>query len=281
MSWHIHPDVVLWSVLLQGGYLYAVRAVGGRAGRQATRAQLTWFTAGVAVLYVGAGTPIHDLAEHRLFLVHMIQHMLFTLVAPPLLLLGTPGWLLEPLLRRSGVLRVARVLTNPLVALLLFNAVTLFTHLPPAVDLTLRRHSVHFLVHALLTASAIVMWWPVLSPTSRLSRVGPVPQMCYLFIQSFVPTVLASFLTFAQTVLYEFYASVPRTWGLSARDDQLIAGLIMKLGGGAILWLAIGIVFFTWVAREDRRPAAEPLRWEDVEQELDQMGLTQSGTNKV
>ncbi len=280
MSWHLHLDVVLGIALLEGAYLYALRVVGARGGHRATPVHVACFSAGALVLYAGAGTPIHDLAEQRLFMMHMLQHLLFTLVAPPLLLLGMPGWLLRPAIGNRRVFRAARWLTAPLLAFMLFNVVTLVTHLPPSVDFALHHHAAHFLIHVALTGTALLMWWPVLSPLPELPRLAPPVQLIYLFVQSFIPTVLASFLTLGQTVFYRFYAEAPRTWGISARDDQLIAGLIMKLGGSAVLWIVMGVVFFAWVSREgraDRQAATAALRWEDVEQELDRMGLTKPG----
>lgn len=275
--WHLHPDVLLWIGLIEGAYLYGLRAVGRSRGLQATRAQIAWFTGGVAVLLAGAGTPIHDLAEQRLFSVHMVQHMLFTLVAPPMMLLGIPGWLLRPLLRNRVALRVARTFTRALPAFALFNVTTLITHLPFAVDASLHHHTLHFLVHIVLLVTATLMWWAVLSPLPELPRLTPLFQIGYLFVQSFVPTVLASFITFAHRPLYDFYAAAPRTWGMSARTDQLVAGLIMKIGGGVILWTVMGIVFFTWFSREEKASAPAQLRWEEVEEELDRMGLTPRG----
>lgn len=281
MSWHVHPDVILWIALLEGAYLYGLWVVGRPRGLRASRAQIAWFSLGVAVLYIGAGTPIHDIAEQRLFSVHMVQHMLFTLVAPPFLLLGTPDWLLLPVLNGRWW-RVARLLTRPVVAFTLFNLVTAITHLPDVGDAALRHHWFHFTVHVVLVFSALLMWWPVLSPTVLLPRLSEPLQMVYLFLQSFVPTVLASFITFTNTVWYEFYAQAPRLWGISAIEDQRYAGLIMKLGGGVILWLAIGIIFFRWVAREERKEQrAAELRWEDVEEELRRMGLTKPPSRRA
>lgn len=281
MSWHVHPDVILWIALLEGVYLYGLWVVGRPRGLRASPAQIAWFSLGVAVLYIGAGTPIHDIAEQRLFSVHMVQHMLFTLVAPPFLLLGTPDWLLLPVLNGRWW-RVARLLTRPVVAFTLFNLVTAITHLPDVGDAALRHHWFHFTVHVVLVFSALLMWWPVLSPTVLLPRLSEPLQMVYLFLQSFVPTVLASFITFTNTVWYEFYAQAPRLWGISAIEDQRYAGLIMKLGGGVILWLAIGIIFFRWVAREERKEQrAAELRWEDVEEELRRMGLTKPPSRRA
>jgi putative membrane protein len=260
-------------------YLLGLRAVGKPQGLRPTRAQVTWYMSGVAVLYAGAGTPIHDLAEERLFSIHMTQHMLFSLVAPPMMLLGIPDWLLRPLLRPRGMLAIARILTAPLFALGAMGAVTVFTHIPEVLDYILLHHYAHFGAHMLLVGASFLMWWPVFSPLPELPRLSVPFQMGYLFVQSFVPTVLASFITFSEGVWYEFYANAPRTWGISAREDQMIAGLIMKLAGGVIIWFVIAVVFFQWVGREERKDRDASLRWEDVEDELTRMGLTHTRTH--
>jgi putative membrane protein len=74
--------------------------------------------------------------------------------------------------------------------------------------------------------------------------------MMFLFVQSLAPTIPASFLTFGNTLLYPSYGDAPRIWGISALDDQLIAGLLMKIGGGLLLWGFIATIFFNWAARE-------------------------------
>lgn len=277
MVWHLHLDVIAWLTLIQGGYLYALRAVGRPRGLQATRGQLTWYSLGVAVLFLGAGSPIHDLAEQRLFSVHMFQHMLFTLIAPPMLLLGIPGWLLSPLWEKPRALRIGRFLTRPFVAFTSFNLLTLVTHLPVSVDASLNHHWFHFVVHSALVVSALQMWWVIFSPSPELPRLAVPGQMVYLLLQSLVPTVLASFMTLADSSIYHFYSRVPRTWGISVIEDQRMAGLIMKLGGGAVIWVVIGIVFFRWVAREERASRPSSLQWNEVEDELTRMGLTGAG----
>lgn len=277
MTWHLHPDVIAWIVTIAVAYLYALRVVGRSSGKTATRGQIAWFMSGVAVLYIGAGTPIHDIGEERLFLMHMLQHMLFTMIAPPLLLMGTPGWLVDGLVGGARRLSVARFFTKAPIAFALFNVLTAVTHLPFMVNASLEHHNLHFFLHVLLISSGTLMWWPVLSPTALLPRLTVPAQMVYLFMQSLVPTVLASFITFASTPMYDFYAAAPRMWGMTVVEDQRNAGLLMKLGGGVILWTVIAITFFKWVAREEgssRRPRQAELLWEDVEEELGRMGLS-------
>jgi putative membrane protein len=91
--------------------------------------------------------------------------------------------------------------------------------------------------------------------------------MIYLFLQSLVPTIPASFLTFGRSPLYPVYETFPRIWGLSALNDQLMAGLIMKLIGGFILWGVIAAIFFRWAAREQRGDWDES-KWRNVDRDI-------------
>jgi putative membrane protein len=101
-------------------------------------------------------------------------------------------------------------------------------------------------------------------------------QMLYLFLQTILPTVPASFLTFGSKPLYSFYETVPRLYGWTALSDQQVAGLIMKLGGGFYLYTIIAVIFFRWnrdEERAERQPRVpETLYWDDVERELKQLG---------
>ena len=274
LDWHLHPEVVLLVALLEGAYLYAVTGLRERisdAGR-VKRQQMALFSLGVLVLYVAAGSPVHDLSEEYLLSVHMTQHLLFTLVAPPLLIAGTPGWLWQALLDRSRLMPVARLLTLPLIAFALFNALQVLTHLPSVVDLALREHWFHFVVHAGLVGSATLMWWPILSPLASLPRLSYPLQMAYLFLLSLLPSVIAAFITFSTSAVYDFYEQAPRIWGLSAVEDQQIAGLIMRLAGSAILWSFMAVAFFKCYEREEAQSRGPG--WGEVQEELEQLGLT-------
>src|SRR5712691_2466062 len=120
-AWHPHPDVWLFVAVLAGGYALAVRRLGPKnvapGDRAASPAQVVAYSLGVFTLWAGADWPVHDLAERYLYSVHMVQHMLFSLVAPPLLLLGTPGWMFREMLAPPRVFRVFLRLARPLPAL--------------------------------------------------------------------------------------------------------------------------------------------------------------------
>jgi putative membrane protein len=219
---------------------------------------------GVGVLWLASDWPIHELAEERLLSVHMTQHLLMSLVAPPLLLAGTPGWLLRRLLRPRWLLAAVRSLARPLPALLIFNAYIAFSHWPVPVDLALRSEPVHFGMHAALVLTALLMWMPVLSPMSEIPRISYPGQMLYLFLQSIVPTVPASFLTFGDSPLYAFYAQASPLIGVDALVDQRIAGFLMKVAGGLILWGFIAAAFFRW-HRLDELAGADAPAFQEIE----------------
>ena len=274
LEWPFEPEVILPLLLLQGAYLYAVTQLRPRisdAGR-VQRRQVALFSSGVFVLYLATGSILDHLADNFLLSAHALELVLITLVAAPLLVSGMPSWLLAVPLRSRVVTRVARLVTNPVVTLAAYNGVLLLTHLPFFYDWALRNEGPHFLMHGTWLGAGALMWWPILSPLPELPRLSYPAQMGYLFLQSLIPAVMASFITFSDDVVYSFYEEAPRIWGLSPIADQQIAGGLMKLLGSLILWSFMTVVFFKWYAREEAE--ARGPRWKDVEEELGQIGLT-------
>lgn len=253
-DFHVHWDILGIAAALVIGYVYAIRVLAERhapPGEPAvTRRQLTWFTFGMVAFLIVEVWPFHDIAERSLFSFHMTEHMVLAFVVPPALLKGTPGWLVRVIVR--PLLPIVRVMTKPLIAIVSFNAVLAVIHVPTVLTSMVENDLVHVVVHLLLIVSATFMWWPVLGPIPEIARLEPLAAMGYLFLQSLVPTIPASFLTFADGVVYKVYETMPRLWGLDAGTDQVIAGLIMKIGGGVILWTAISVIFFKWAAEEER-----------------------------
>jgi putative membrane protein len=277
-SWHPHVDTWMLVITLAAAYAVTVARVGPRhvaRGRPpVTRLQAVCFSLGIVAIWVASDWPVHDIAEELNYSMHMVQHLVLSMVAAPLLLLGTPAWMLRAILRPpSRLFGTVRFLSRFLPALIVFNVVLVLTHWPAIVDASLENHLVHFLVHALIFVTALIIWMPVLSPLPEIPRLSPPPRMIFLFLQSVVPTIPASFLTFGSSPLYRFYEGVPHLWGLSTVDDQRLAGLIMKIGAGLLLWMIIAVIFFRWAGEEDRRIAARR-RWQDLDRELTRMGTT-------
>lgn len=275
-AWEPHPDVWLLVGLVTIGYGVAVVRLGTRLApdpeRPASRFQLTCFALAVAAFWVASDWPVHDIAERFNYSIHMVQHLTFSMIAVPLLLLATPAWLARWIVRPGPLLRTVQVLSRFFPALLLFNVVLIVTHWPALVSVSLDAGVAHFLVHALVVLTSLLVWMPVLSPLPEVPRLAVPMRAVFLFLQSIVPTVPASFLTFGGAPLYRDYEAFPQLWGLSALDDQRLAGLIMKIGAGILLWLLIAVLFFRWAAEEERKNVPKKA-W----QELDRT-LTESGT---
>lgn len=249
---HLHLDVLGLVLAMAVGYEYGIRRLAAhyapRGEPAVTNRQRRTFYFGIGSLLVFTTWPIHDIGERSLYMFHMVEHLVYALVAPPLILWGTPWWLMRILVK--PILPVLRILTKPFVALFLFNATLALIHVPGVVELMLTSDLAHFGFHTALFLTAILMWWPIVAPIPDLPELEPFQKMGYLFLQSLVPTVPATFLTLGDTPLYKIYETFPRLWGISAHTDQVIAGLIMKIGGGLLLWGFIAGVFFTWVAKE-------------------------------
>jgi putative membrane protein len=273
-KWTPHPDVWLIVGLIAAGYAIAMVRLGPRiapGGQVVTRFQVACFSLGLLAMWIASDWPIHDIAERYNYSVHMVQHLMFTMIATPLILLGTPAWLMRYVLP-GRLLDIVRTCARFIPALLIFNVVLVLAHWPAMVNASLESGWVHFSMHVVLFTSSLVVWLPIVSPLPEVPRLQPVMRMLYLFTWSIVPTVPASFLTFGSTPLYKFYEHVPHLFGLSTLDDQQLAGLIMKLGAGLLLWSIIAVVFFRWAADEDRSNL--PRRGlDDLDRELAQMGL--------
>jgi putative membrane protein len=253
-SWSLHSSVLLGTALLGAFYFYAVGPLRRRLelGPPASRRQILSFCAALILLLVSLNGPIHDLSDYYLFSVHMVQHLLLTLVFPPLLLAGLPAWLLRLLLARRGVLPVARFLSRPWLAALIFSATLAVWHLAPFYDLMMRSHEVHIATHLMFIVTATLLWWPVMSPLPEIPRLPPGLAMLYLFLVGIPMQAVAATITFAEGVLYPWYVAAPRTFGLSPVDDQQLGALLMWVPGNLYLFAAIGVVFFKWAREQER-----------------------------
>jgi putative membrane protein len=239
-------------LLLAGTYLLGVGPLRRRfnLGPPVSRVRIALYLSGVFFLLVALEGPIHELSDNYLFSAHMVQHMLLIYAAPPLMLLGMPGWLLRPVLRVPGVLPVARTMTRPIPALVMFNVVFSAYHVPLYYNAVVSNHSLHIAAHLAFIVLAMITWWPILSPMAELPPLSYPLRMLYVFAQTLSGFLVGAFITNATTVLYPFYADAPRTWGLSPMDDQKIGGLIMWVIGGVYLLLVFTAIFFTWARAE-------------------------------
>lgn len=254
MRWVIHPEVLTGLSVLAVAYLLA--SGWRRRCEPAARAEqwrVVAFLGGLGFIFLALNGPLHDLSDSQLFSAHMVQHLVLTLIAPPLLLAGTPGWMLRPLLRIPGVPALGATMTRPLFACSMFNAVFAAWHLPVLYEWALRSHNVHILAHLLFMVTAMLLWWPVLSPVSDWPRLPPPAQLLYLLLSGIPMALVAALITLSDDVLYRFYKDAPLQWGLSPLADQRLGGVIMWVPGTLVFLVAMTIVYFRWVGCDEER----------------------------
>ncbi len=264
----LHPNVDLraggftvhWSTVIGLAallILWGWRARAHRGSERLTTLQAFCFPAGLLVMFLALNGPLHDISDFYLFSGHMVQHLVLTIGVPPLLLLGTPGWMLRPALEVPAVAAVARFITVPRVSFALFNLVLAGWHLPPLYNAAMYWHEVHIGQHLMFLVTAVLVWWPLLSPLPELPRLSYPGQMLYAFLLTLPMTIVSIFIVYADHVLYPAYAAAPRLWGLSPLADQRLGGLIMWIPGGLFFYLLMTIIFFRWTAsaRDDRAGA--------------------------
>lgn len=233
------------------------------------RRSLAWGLGLLAILVaLDSGVERYDTT---LFSVHMVQHLLLTLVAPPLLLFAGPITLLlrtsSPETRRRWILpllhaRVVRALAFPVVAWILFAAVMWASHFSPLFDAALEDELWHRVEHALFLGSALLFWWPAVGVDPSPWRLGHAARVLYVGLQMPQNTFLAIAILWAGAPLYPHYATSSRTWGPTPLEDQQIAGGIMWLGGDLLFLAGVAVLVVAWMRHEGRRAVGEDRRLE-------------------
>jgi putative membrane protein len=252
-AYQAHLEVWLLVAALAGLAVYVARVIQPKAvaaGHAAiTLHQKVWFWSALAVFWVATDYPIHDIAELRLYSVHMVQHFLLTLVVPPMMLMATPTWLARLVIGGGAFKRFVYFWAKPLPAVIVYNLLIAATHASPVVNNSIRYAWLHYGVHTLIVFSSFLVWMCICGPVPEL-RVAPPMKMVVLFLMSVIPTIPASFLAAAAGVIYQGYNHGPRLWGVDVTDDQQMAGVVMKVLTGFYLWTIIGVVFFRWAFGE-------------------------------
>ncbi|HLF79879.1 MAG TPA: cytochrome c oxidase assembly protein [Dehalococcoidia bacterium] len=242
-SWHLEPTIIAGSLIVLGLYIYQ----SGRVAEALDEWRIFAFLCGWLAMFLALASPL-DGAAHRLLSMHMLQHVLLTTVGPPLVLLGLPPPMLEPLLRRPRLAVWLGRVTNPAFTGALFIVNMWFWHVPPVYQTALNHLSAHILMHVLFMATGVLFWWPVLKTVPN--RVSEGARLLYLFVTGFPMELQALLLLASGGVIYSYYEDQTGFWGLSAIEDQQIAGLIMGAMGQIAAFIAITWLFFRYLDRE-------------------------------
>src|SRR3984893_8422635 len=253
-SWEFNPWVLIPTLII--GFLYARgwRQLRRRAPHRFGLSQLMAFCAGLVTILCALLSPL-DAFAGWLLTVHMIQHLLLMMVAPPLILHGAPylpllSGLPHDLLKDgvgpflgSRVLRkVGSIVAHPIFSWSAFVFTSVAWHAPPMYELALRSPTWHQLEHLCFLTTAILFWWPIIQPWPWVARVPRWALIPYLFVADFQNTALSAFLMFYERVLYPTYQTVPRITSMTPLEDQAAAGAIMWVAGSIFFLIPVGLI---------------------------------------
>lgn len=244
--WHNEPYLVGGLVFL--GWCYALLAGpwSHRTHELPSPGQRACFYSALCVFYLAVGSPLDQIGEQFLFSAHMLQHILLTMLAAPLMLAGLPvGWA-DAVLASAPLRRCAAIVFHPCVAPVLYAVVVGIWHFPALYDLALRDKLVHVLEHLSFFGVALIFWWPICGPSRLVPPLKPGAHILYWVAMMILSTPLFAYLTFSRDILYPTYEFAPRITHLSAKEDQVLAGAGMKLVGVAVALVASGIAFWRW-----------------------------------
>jgi putative membrane protein len=241
VSWDFEPTVIAGTALLMVGYYLYTGALRRRfaLGPPVPRLRQLAFHLGCLLMLLALISPLDGLGDEYLLSAHMVQHMILGFVSPPLWLLGTPGWLVQLLLPSGFPRRVG----NPAFAFLMFNGVFWLWHLPRIYDAALQNEALHIVEHLMFMAAGVIGWAPVIG-SGFTDHPSPASRFAYLVPSMFSCNALAALITLTPTQLYAFYGHAALHWGLTALEDQYVAGLAMWMPGDMI-YLAL----FLWVVK--------------------------------
>jgi putative membrane protein len=288
-SWDLRIEVIVLlglagAVYLRGWWgLRALRRVDSAAGdaraafgrgRLATGGRLAAYLGGLVLLGLALMSPV-DVLGGQFFFMHMVQHLLLVMIVPPLLWLASPlpfmMWGVPAPARRqigswlrpgSALRRRLRTLTPPGIVWMLFIAALLGWHDPDAYQAALQDELVHDLEHLTFFVTAILFWWHIIyAPPHVHKRLPRGARVAYVLAA--VPPTMAAGVAIALSgqPIYSYYTSVPRLWGLSVMQDQMLGGVIMWIPGSMMYIIAALVLISHWLQEEEQKPPLPESEW--------------------
>lgn len=252
---------VLFVVFIAWKYLGSIKRESDENGKITLKRKA--FLTGLALLILVKGSPLTSLG-HSLFFVHMIQQSILYLAVPPLLLYGLPdsaGYFLNKV---HGIRAIVHFFAKPLIALVLFNALFSFYHIPIIFDWLMSNMLYMNIASIILFTASVTMWLPIISPVAfaRL-ELTPLVKMGYIFGMGILLTPACALIIFSKEILYETYVNMPRLFGVGILDDQQSGGVIMKVMQEIIYGTILTIIFFKWVKDDREKTKIEDKKRED------------------
>jgi putative copper resistance protein D len=254
VSWQLPPAVTAGLLVAAALYLWGVWRVrrDHPARPWPVRSTAAW-VAGLLTVYVAVGSFVGTY-DDTLFSVHMVQHLLLIMVAPPLLVWGRPITLalhasrnpLHTWLKRLTRSRAVALVTNPLVTLGLYTAVVVGTHLTSFMNTVLTNDTAHEAEHALYLVTGYLFFLPLLGSEPLRWRLSALIRALVLVVAMPVDTFTGvSLLTYSREP-FPAYGDIARSWGPSLVQDLHDGAAVMWIAGDGLMMLLIVFVLVRW-----------------------------------
>lgn len=264
-SWSFNPAVIILLLITAGVYLRGWLRLQTVLRSQFPVARLVSFFVGLLLLFIALESPLDTFAS-LLLEAHMVQHLLFMMVVPPLLLYGQPMLPLlrglprpfvkeglGPFLRWPALQKTGAVLVMPVFAWFIYNVPMVAWHLPALYELTLHSPAWHDVEHATFFWTSILFWWPIMQPWPSKPSGSQWAVIPYLLLSDIVNTAVSGSFVFSDKVIYPTYAAAPFA-SISPHDDQMIAGVIMWVPGSFIYLVPAVALAVRFLGGKTRRP---------------------------
>ena len=229
--------------------LGAVALVAYVRARPAPWWRIVLFGVGLALVVIPVNSPLETIATERLLLIHLLQNVMLSDWAPPLLILGLTPPMRAALARIGG--RPFAALTRPVVSLPVWLLGWYAIHWGVFYDFALRHPAALNVEHLILVGIGLLFWWPLLSDEPR--RLATPVKIAYLGVAFVASAFLGLAFTFSTSPFYDFYARAPRLWGLSPAKDQNLGGILMNAEQTAVFLAALA--YFLWRLLEEEHAA--------------------------
>jgi putative membrane protein len=263
-SWSFNPIVILALVAAAALYTRMYRRASARSSASSAPGIGHWlpYAAGLLTLAVALLSPLDRIGDSWLLSAHMMQHVLLSDIAPALLILGLRSPVLPLGLSRRGLLAVApggrsgRVLarlTSPWPAISLWALATWVWAIPSLFDFVARHPTVHAFEHVTLFYTGLAIWWLIIDPLPRARLRPNGERLALLGFTRLAGAAVCLPLTWLSATEYPLYAGAARSYGLSAINDQHLAGASMCFVEFLVFGIAFAAVFINMLGRDDAR----------------------------
>ena len=255
----------------------------GGSGKPSVKQQICFYTA-LLLLYIVKGSPV-DLLTHIMLTAHMAQMAVYYLLFPILVIKGIPEWIWKKVVNAKLIKPILKLLTKPVISLLIFNTLFSIYHIPAIFDFAKSSQIAHTSISTIILVAAFIVWWPIITPIKQYDRMSPLLKIGYIFANGVLITPACVLIIFADHTLFAAYTqdgawlqamalcvpgdvlqgitfsiSGPEMFSpMSALEDQQLGGIIMKIMQEITYGVILGRVFYKWFNKESLKVDPVPV----------------------